>query len=279
MSDSGKYMKLHRDEVKRYLSLLDVSVGAPTLDALRGIIRAHLATMPFENISKLYRWKTSGAADVPSCTEFLDGIEQFHFGGTCYSNNYHLCQLLVSLGYDAVLCGADMSKPDVHVVSIVKVEGREYIVDAGYGAPFLDPLPRHLPLDHVISHGDDRYVLHPQDSLGHSRLVFYQNGTERHGYRVNPKPRGIQEFSQVVADSFRPEATFMNAVLLTKHAPDFSVVLRNLTCTEIRGEAARITTLRTTDELVAAIADHFSIPASVSRIALEGLSFRADAWS
>lgn len=272
-------MKLDPREVKRYLTLLGIPESEPSLESLARIVRAHLTKVPFENVSKLYRWKTSGFCGITDISLFLDGIEQYHFGGTCYSLNYHLNQLLTSLGYDVVLCGADMNRPDVHIVNIVRVGGGEYIVDAGYAAPFLEPLPRDLSADYAISLGTDRYVLSPKDGDGRSRLTLYRDRTAHHGYLVNPMPRSIEHFARVITDSFRPDATFMNAVLLVHFDINSSRMFHNLTFIEYEGTAVKRKSISTTDELVAGIETVFGIPSSISRVALDGLSMRQDAWS
>ena len=51
-----------------------------------------------------------------------------------------------------------MKDPDVHIISMVKVDGKEYIVDGGYAAPFLMPLPRDLKEDLVIKSGIENFV-------------------------------------------------------------------------------------------------------------------------
>lgn len=270
---------LNHSEAKRYLALLDIPECEPSLDALLRIVRAHMTKVPFENISKLYRWKTSGVNELINLALFLDGIEQYHFGGTCYSNNYYLHQLLKYLGFNAVLCGADMSRPDVHVVNIVRIAGREYLVDVGYAAPFLEPLPRDLSTDYVTSLGIDQYVLNPKDRTGRSRVTLYRNGTALHGYLVNPMPRSIGQFAHVITDSFRPDATFMNAVLLARFSSDCSQVLHNMTFIESEGKTVTKKSLSTTDKLVAAIEKIFAIPSAISRVALDGLSMCQDAWS
>jgi N-hydroxyarylamine O-acetyltransferase len=270
---------LDHSEVKRYLELLDIQEGEPSLDLLNRIVNAHMTRVPFENISKLYRWKTSGVNDLILLALFLDGIEQYNFGGTCYLNNYYLHQLLRYLRFDVVLCGADMSRPDVHIVNLVRIAGREFLVDVGYAAPFLEPLPRDLSADYVTSLGTDRYVLSPRERTGRSRLTLYRNGIAQHGYVVNPMPRSIGEFAHTIADSFRPDATFMNAVLLVRFRSNGSQVLHNLTFIENEGETTKRRSLSTTDELIDAIQTVFGIPAAISRIALDGISMREDAWS
>lgn len=270
---------IQSNEFERYLKLLGVQAAKPSIDTLKSIVRAHITKIPFENISKLYYWKAMGFHVSMDRTQYLNGIEQFHFGGTCYANAFHLHELLVYLGYDVALCGADMSKPDVHIVNIVNLEGREYIVDVGYAAPFLEPLPRDCSTDYSISLGTDRYVLTPKDELGRSRLTFYRDGAGSHGYVVKPQKRSIDEFAQVIADSFKPDATFMNAILLARFDSDCSYVLHNMTYVESRGTTVRQTHLKTKDHLIGFIEERFGIPEAISRVSLDNLTLSKDPWS
>ena len=136
--------------------------------------------------------------------------------------------MLKYLGYDIKLCGADMENPDVHIVSMVKVEGREFIVDVGYGAPFIEPLPRDLKENYVISTGNESYVLHPRDNSGNSKLEHYTNGELKHGYIAKPKSCEFGKFRNVIEESYRDDATFMNCVMIAKFHKNSSLALRNL---------------------------------------------------
>jgi N-hydroxyarylamine O-acetyltransferase len=266
------------NEYLRYLKLLNVVARYPSLETLRHVVRAHLATIPFENISKLIRWKTTNCYEIPSLTEYLDGVEFNRFGGTCYTNNYYLNQLLMYLGFDARLCGADMNRPDVHIVNMVTISGTEFLVDVGYAAPFLEPIPRNLPEDFVISLGADRYVLKPQDTEGRSRLEMYRNETLRHGYVAKPTSKRIEEFNQVIADSFRPSGTFMNALLIVRFDTDSSYVIHNMEFIKTHGQSSTKIVFSTVDELVVGIHDVFGMPPSSVRLALDGFSFDGNAW-
>ena len=242
-------------------------------------MRAHVSRVPFENISKLWYRNTLGLAGLPGIARYLEGIENNGFGGTCYANNYYCYLLLLSLGYDAKLCGADMSRPDVHVVVVVRTGGREFIVDGGYAAPFLEPLPRDAARDVEIGLGNERYVLAPRDKHGRSRLDMYRDGLMKHGYSVNPAPRRIEEFGRVIADSFLPSATFMNAVVVTRFGDDHSLVLHNRTIIESRGSVVTLTQLGAREEVVGAIERQFGIPARITRDALPDLESLADPWA
>jgi arylamine N-acetyltransferase len=273
------YPAMPSELLVRYLNLLGVQRREPGIDALGELVEAHLVRVPFENISKLYYKKHRGLRGLPGLELFLDGIERFHFGGTCYSNNYYLYQLLANLGYQTKLCGADMSNPDVHLVSIVTVEKREYLVDAGYAAPFLTPLPRDLATDYVIVLGHDRYVLKPQNAQGCSRLDLYREGSLKHGYLAKPMPRQIHEFEHIIVDSYRDEATFMNALLLVRFFPNRSLVIHNLTVIESQGTVSSTRTLASQDDLSQAVFDYFAIPKAFTEDVVRGFKQLKDAWA
>jgi N-hydroxyarylamine O-acetyltransferase len=261
----------------RYLAALEVPARPPGLDALAELTSAHLKRIPFENVSKLYYRHDPARRGLPDLARFLDGIERFHFGGTCYAVNFHLHQLLVHLGYQVTLCGADMATPNVHLVNIVSVGGRRYLVDGGYGAPFLQPLPLDAGTDREIAWGSHRYVLRPSDAGGRPRLDTYRDGVLTHGYVVNLAPRRIEEFAGVIADSFTDRATFMHAILVARYGPDSSATLRNLTLTTHVGHEWSIRELAGEDHLPDTIQAEFGIPRDVTRRALEGVTLTRQA--
>ncbi len=234
--------------------------------------------VPFENVSKLYRIKQAGLRGLPGLERHLDGIELHNFGGTCYANNYYFYLLLTHAGYDIMLCGADMDTPDAHIVSMVTVDGREYLVDVGYAAPFLKPLPRDLTQDHVVSLGRDRYVLKPQDRDGGSLLELYRDGRLMHGYTAKPIPRRIEHFAHGISDSFTDGSNFMNALLLVRFFPNSSLVIHNFTLIRSEGTESRIHRLANREELTQAINDHFAIPGAIAAEAVAGLGRFRDAW-
>ena len=261
----------------RYLRLLGITPRPPRLDALNELVAAHITRVPFENLSKLH-FRADAAMRLPAVDRFLDGLEFQRFGGTCYANNYHLTRLLDHLGYEVRLCGADMRNPDVHLVGIVRLDGREYLVDGGYGAPFLTAMPLDLPHELVIEWAGDRYVLRPRDPDGRSRLDLWRDGILRHGYRVNPAPRRIEEFARVIDDSFAPGATFMNALVIVRTFTDSSLVLNNRTLIVSAGASRRVEEVASAEALPAIIEARYGIPAAIAREVLVGLDLTMDAW-
>ena len=256
----------------KYLNLLGITLSKPCLEDLNKIVFAHMTIIPFENLSKLYYFKTLGQKGIPELSIYLDGIKRYHFGGTCYSNNYNLNQLLRFLGYDVTFCGADMNKPDVHIANLVKIEGKEFIVDAGYAAPFLMPLPRFLDIDFKIPFGKDEYVLSPMDNSGCSQMSFFMEGVKKHGYLLKPAPRAIDYFHEAINNSYHDGGTFMDSILLVRFGDGYSIRLHNYNLIESRKGEIKKKTLASFDELINTIEDIFKIPEKISRIALEGAS-------
>lgn len=95
------------DPFQRYLRLLGIEGHPSGLEGLRTLVRRHLSVVPFENVSKLLLSGRERSGHITSLREFPDGIEFSDLGGTCYTNNPFLTDLLRALGYDAELLGAD----------------------------------------------------------------------------------------------------------------------------------------------------------------------------
>jgi arylamine N-acetyltransferase len=267
------------DDYDRYLSILGIGREAPTLDYLHRLVRAQVIRVPFENISKLHLKKTTDTSYIPSLEEHLNGIESFNFGGTCYANNPYFANLLHHLGYEVTICGADMSKPDVHVVSNVRLGEREYLVDVGYGAPFFEPMPRDLDRNHEVVFGHNRFVLHPQDGEGHSRMDHLRDDEIIHGYVVNPTPREIGHFAEVIRDSYSKAATFMNVVVIERFEPNRSIRIHNLSLTESTSTSATSMQLADKKELAGAIVKHCGFPPEMVEEAIADIALEADIYS
>jgi N-hydroxyarylamine O-acetyltransferase len=265
--------------VVRYLGALQVAAGAPSFAALRNLVRSHLTRIPFENVSKLYYRGRYGLVTLPPIEMYLDGIERCHFGGTCYSNNYYFHLLLRGLGYEGKLCAADMKTAGVHAVNMIVIEGREYLVDTGYAAPLLEPIPRDLAVDYEIRLGRDRYVVAPKDTHGCSRLDLYRDGDLRHGYLARPAPRTIEDFTEVIAGSFRPDATFLNSILLARFYPEASTVIHNRTLIQSEKNRSTLEVLGDDEELVAAIEKYFEMPHEIVAGVVSELGPLRDAWT
>jgi N-hydroxyarylamine O-acetyltransferase len=251
----------------KYLKLINVEATSPTYEFFCKLVKAHLIKVPFENISKLL-FKKRGMNYIPDLDTFLVGIEKHNFGGTCYTNNYYFHLLLDHLGFDVKLCGADMKDPDVHLINIVTIDEKEFIVDVGYAAPFLQPLPRDLNSDFVIEFGNERYVVRPKDENGKTLVEQYSGNELQHWYTVKPEARKFEEFREVIEDSFADDSTFMNAIRAVRFTSNGSVSLRNYLLKETNGtNVTPIKILR--EDIPGVIYEKFGMPEELIKEALD----------
>ncbi|UCH65998.1 MAG: arylamine N-acetyltransferase [Ignavibacterium sp.] len=260
----------------KYLKLIGVEASRPSYEFLCKIVKAHIIKIPFENISKLL-FKKQGMNYIPDLHTFLEGIEKYNFGGTCYANNYYLFLLLEHLGFNVRFCGADMKNPDVHLISMVKIDGREYIVDGGYAAPFLKPLPRDLSADYIVSNGNEKYLVKPKDKNGRTKVEHYDNNELRHWYTAKPKPRKIEEFRKVIEDSYSDDATFMNALRIAHFSENGSMTLKNLMLTETTNTDTRTIKIKR-DEFPVVVAEKFGMPEHLVKDALDRIKELKDIY-
>ena len=140
-----------------YLDRLGVDAPeAATLDAARRLQRAHLTSVPFENLSIVGDpFADGGPAWQPSAIDLrgpalFEKIVQQERGGFCFELNGLFTWLLRELGFDAERFAARMlgddgtGRPPANHHTISVEFDRQYLLDVGMGTP---PMRRPLPID------------------------------------------------------------------------------------------------------------------------------------
>ncbi len=129
--------------VERYLALLGTPPEPPSVAALSRMIRAHHQQIVFENITSILRRASCPDAPVPPMDpdETLRMWEEGRGGGVCYELATMFERLLRGLGYDTSLALAQISIPGGHLAVVVHLDGQQYLVDMGCGAPIFEPIP------------------------------------------------------------------------------------------------------------------------------------------
>jgi len=263
----------------KYLKILEDNKQNPSLEYLKKIVHAQISKIPFENISKLFFKKRLNLTGLIDLELYLEGIEKYNFGGTCYATNFYFNELLKWLGFDVKLCGAAMKEPDVHLVNIVKVDNQNFLIDTGYAAPFFEPLSLDLLKNYTIYSGNNLYKLKPRDKNNHHQIELYRNGELIHGYKVNPTARHISEFQQVIEESFNEDSMFMNSLLISRFDCKVFITVHNMTFIEIDGSLTKIQVLDTIEQLTSIIENRFGIPRTIFLESIQGLGMKRDCWS
>jgi N-hydroxyarylamine O-acetyltransferase len=247
------------DPSQRYLRLLGIAGRPSGLDGLRTLVRRHLSAVPFENISKLLLVDREHTGRVTTLTEFLDGVEYSDLGGTCYTNNPFLTELLRELGYDADLLGADMSRPNVHTCIRVRIDSVAYHVDVGFAAPFREPLRLdRLPVP--VEEGTNRYVLARDAAGGGFCMSMFSDAESGVAYVVHDPPRPREFFDPVVLESYALSSTFMRCLRISRVFDGCSLDLIDRKLYRHEAGKTAITPLESIQELQRAVEDQLGMP-------------------
>lgn len=125
-----------------YLSRIGfTSVPSTDLLTLRSLQRAHLMSVPFENLD--IHWDSPIVLDTE---KFFDKIVARRRGGFCYELNGLFNELLRSIGFETRLVSARVFNGKVHgpefdhAAIIARVGDDEYLADVGFGAFTTEPL-------------------------------------------------------------------------------------------------------------------------------------------
>lgn len=163
----------------------------PNLANLELLQRAHLTSVPFENLDVFHRRGVQTSIDwsVPK-------IVDRHRGGWCFELNGAFAWLLEQLGYRVrrlgatVLYGAISPMP-THMTLEVTLD-RPYLVDVGFGDSFIKPLPLDTPGPHDGGTGDYGFVFEGAMTT----LVSHESSDVETHYRFGPQEYALEDFEE-----------------------------------------------------------------------------------
>lgn len=228
----------------------------PTVETLRALHRAHLATVPYENLD-------IQLGDPPPLVPeaVCDKIVRRRRGGYCYELNLAFAQLITAIGLDVAYTMAAVGRRDEpepawgnHLALVVRLDGQRWLADVGVGDGFLEPLPLRAG---IHRQGPFRYVLEPGD---HWWVGHHQWGAIE-GYWLSDDPRDYTDFVPYhLHQATSPESPFVRTLLVQQPRREHTITLRAATLT-IAGPAGKRTVhLASHDEFVAVLREEFGLP-------------------
>lgn len=163
----------------------------PDLTNLERLQRAHLTSVPFENLDVFHRRGVQTTIDW-SVPKIVDRGR----GGWCFELNGAFAWLLEQLGYPVrrlaatVLYGGNSPMP-THLTLEVTLD-RPYLVDVGFGDSFIRPLPLDSPGPHDGGSGRYGFIFEDDETT----LVSHEgSGVETH-YRFGSGEQTIEDFDE-----------------------------------------------------------------------------------
>ena len=168
-------------DVDRYLARIGYDgPRAPTLDVLGALQLAHVRAVPFENLDVYARTAVWVGRDWS-----IPKIVDRHRGGWCFELNGAFSALLDALGFAVTLHSGQVDRGDGvlgpaldHLVLLVALELRRFLVDVGFGDSALTPLDLAVtdPQDGIAA----RYRLAPlieDDERAPDTVEMFEGGS------------------------------------------------------------------------------------------------------
>jgi N-hydroxyarylamine O-acetyltransferase len=229
----------------------------PTAATLRQLHRAHMFTVPFENLDI-----PLGNPIVLSLPAFYAKIVERHRGGFCYELNGLFGWLLEQLGFrimrlSAGVYGDGQRGPEFdHLTLLVETEDR-LLADIGFGDSFVEP----LQLDGTVSTAGTG-TLYRLSRVDSTRVLERQRpGSDwEPQYAFTLKSHHLDEFGpRCHWTQTSPESGFTRKVSCSVATPDGRITLTGRRLITTRGKERTEHEVANIDEYRALLKAHFGI--------------------
>ncbi|MET9429601.1 MULTISPECIES: arylamine N-acetyltransferase [unclassified Streptomyces] len=244
----------------------------PDADTLRALNRAHLYTVPFENLDPI-----RGIAPSLALDDLVAKLIHGGRGGYCYEHNTLFAAALEALGFGVtrlaarVLVGADGAvRPRTHMCLLVHVPGEgDFLADVGFGAAgsLIEAVPLVADTEFRAGARRHRLVHTPHDGpLKMWVLQAYEPaedggaGTwaDQYGFTVEPfEAPDYEVINWHIATN--PRSPFSRTLYVQRVTDDTHLSLANRRLTETRADGTRTERDVTDEELPAVLAATFGI--------------------
>jgi N-hydroxyarylamine O-acetyltransferase len=230
---------------------------APTLEMLRELHRRYMLTVPFENLDIHL-----GRTIVLDEAGFFTKIVTERRGGFCYELNGLFAAILRHLGYKVELLSGRVANESGgfgqefdHLVLLIKLDGKCWIADVGFGDSFIEPL--ELDSKEQSSGGMVYFIDRTPEGL---LLLREENGTWSEKYIFTLQPHRLEEFAGMcVYHQTSPNSTFPRARICSRATPQGRITLSEMRLIETANGQRVERTLNSEEQYEKVLMDCFGI--------------------
>jgi N-hydroxyarylamine O-acetyltransferase len=229
----------------------------PTFETLTGLLGAHMAHIPFENLDVLLGRPIR--LDLPA---LQDKLVRAHRGGYCFEHATLFAAVLEALGFRPERHAARVTmtvprteSPRTHMFLVVPLPEGRFVVDPGFGtlAPRVPvPLVEHA----VASAGQETHRMVRDGSWWILRAQVGDTVVDAWASTLEPENAVDFALGNHYTSTF-PESSFVNRIMMRALTADGRVTVLNRVVTTWRGPEAHSTQLADRAELRAILNRHF----------------------
>ena len=214
-----------------------------SLENLQKLQKNHLLNIPFENLDLMRNIKTK-----INIEKFYNKIINENRGGFCFELNMSFAWLLSQLGYENRIVAARVfsANPNYiprwsHVAIIVKLNGIEYLVDAGLSSCFRCPvelIPEHVQTDLIgrlkISPADLKETANIENCFNLYRCSTSDQTEWTRMYQFQTGASKMTDFEEVIEWVQSPGCPrFFNRSICVIHGEDHVLILVGFRLTKV----------------------------------------------
>ncbi len=246
-------------DVSAYLNRINYHGSTqPTLETLRGIHRAHLLTVPFENLDiHLNRQIVLNEAAL------FEKIVVNRRGGFCYELNGLLASLLWAMGFDITIFSSNVIHGGIpaeidHLTLLIQLDDR-WIVDVGFGDSSRLPLrlvegENQFGVDSTyrFMRSDNRWLL--------QRLLETNEWYDEYSFDVDMASLTLRDFEE--ANRYyqtAPESYFVQGRICSRVTEDGRISLTGDTLIVTRNGQREEMPIEDEQDFLRALKEHFGI--------------------
>ncbi|HEX5732055.1 MAG TPA: arylamine N-acetyltransferase [Blastocatellia bacterium] len=246
-------------EIKAYLERIDYDGPLePTAETLRGLHRAHMLAVPFENLD-IHLDRRITLEDGSLFSKIVGSRR----GGFCYEMNGLFAALLKALGFRVEMLSAGVTREDGgfgppfdHMALLVHLDKR-WLADVGFGDSFREP----LLLDERNEQRQDGFAYRIDDD-GES-LTLRRRGRDglwEDQYRFTLRPHEYADYLEMCHyHQTSAESPFTRRRVCTRATDDGRITLSDKRLIITRGSHQEERLLESDDDYAAALREHFGI--------------------
>ncbi len=233
----------------------------PRLETLIGLHRAHLQTIPYENLEIHFGHKLELKLE-----RIFERLVLEHRGGWCYEMNGLFAWVLREIGFDVRLVSTQVTRadgslmaPGDHVALIVQPETESqklWLADVGWGNGFFDPLPLEV--------GKYRQGFLEYRLISHGQMWrFFNQQYGADGFSFTLEPRQLEEFQERCTwQQSSAESGFVRVTVCQRFTPDGINTLRDATLIRLTASGELRHTVSSFEEYEQILREDFKLEVS-----------------
>ena len=229
-----------------------------TADTLRALHRAHMFTVPFENLDiSLHRKIVVDEAAI------LNKIINLRRGGFCYELNCAFAALLRALGFRVTFLSARVARanggegPEFDHLTLRVDLNEPWLADVGFGDSFLEPLQLEASPEQIDPTGKFRLM---QDGERFRMEKADSDESWKPQYSFSLQPRELDEFAGMCHyHQTSPDSSFTQKRVCSRATPEGRITLSELKMILTRNGVREERQLASEDEWRSVLLEQFEV--------------------